>query len=152
MSAAAPVLPSADATPRRPVDPRSIDELDAAICRIARRVHAESYRLLVLVREFDDRFGFAKWSFKTCAEWLAWRCQISPSAAREKVRTAQALRQLPAISAAFAAGRLSYSKVRALTRVAGEHDEAALLAYALNATAPQVEERCRQLRNVRPAR
>jgi hypothetical protein len=132
------------------VNRRSIEELDAAICRLARHLHAEKYRLLVLIRDFDDRFGWAKWSFKSCAEWLAWRCQLSLSAAREKVRTAHALRELPAISAAFAAGRLSYSKVRALTRVAQLADEKDLLAYALDATAAQVEERCRQLKNVAP--
>ena len=132
------------------VDSRSIDELDVAICRLVRQMNAESYRLLVLVREFDDRFGYAKWTFKSCAEWLAWRCGISLSAAREKVRTAQALRTLPEIAAAFADGRLSYSKVRALTRVAHVHDEDLLLAYALQATAAQVEERCRQIRNVTP--
>jgi hypothetical protein len=129
---------------------RSVDELDAAIGRLVRRQNAECHRLLVLVREFDDRFGFAKWSFKSCAEWLAWRSGISLSAAREKVRTAQALRRLPAISAAFAEGKLSYSKVRALTRVAHEHDEDLLLAYAREASPAQVEERCRQLRNTRP--
>jgi hypothetical protein len=129
---------------------RSIDELDTAICNLSRRLHTETYRLLLLVCEFDNRFGFAKWSFKSCAEWLAWRCQISLSAAREKVRTALALSDLPAISAAFANGRLSYTKVRALTRVARAHDEDLLLAYALDATAAQVEERCRQMRNVRP--
>jgi len=138
------------ASPRIAPDTRSIDELDAAICRLARQLHAETYRMLVLVREFDDRFGWAKWSFQSCAEWLAWRCQISLSAAREKVRTTQALRCLPAISAAFAEGRISYSKVRALTRVAGAADEDLLLAYALDATAPQVEERCRQMRNIAP--
>jgi hypothetical protein len=131
-------------------DDRSIDDLDRAICCLVRQMNAESYRLLVLVREFDDRFGWAKWSFRCCAEWLAWRCGISLSAAREKVRSAQALRSLPAISAAFADGRLSYSKVRALTRVAHEHDEDLLLAYALEATAAQVEDRCRQIRNVAP--
>jgi hypothetical protein len=131
-------------------DDRSVDQLDVEICRLVRQMNAESYRMLLLVREFDDRFGYAKWTFKSCAEWLAWRCGISLSAAREKVRTAQALRTLPAISAAFADGRLSYSKVRALTRVAHEHDEDLLLAYALQATAAQVEERCRQMRNVMP--
>ena len=129
---------------------RSIDDLDAAICTLARQMNAETYRMLLLVREFDDRFGWAKWSLGSCAEWLAWRCGLSMSAAREKVRTAQALRALPAISAAFADGRLSYSKVRALTRVAHEHDEDLLLAYALDATASQVEERCRQIRNTAP--
>jgi hypothetical protein len=57
---------------------------------------------------------------------------------------------LPAISAAFAEGRLSYSKVKALTRVAHLRDEEMLLKHALNAAVPQVEERCRQLRNVAP--
>jgi len=129
---------------------RSIDDLDAAICTLAATLNAETHRLLVLVREFDDRMGWAKWSFRNCAEWLAWRCGISLSAAREKVRTAQALRCLPAIGAAFADGRLSYSKVRALTRVTEWHDEHSLLAYALTSTAAQVEERCRQIRNGRP--
>jgi len=128
----------------------SVDDLDVAICRLVRQMNAECYRMLVLVREFDDRFGFAKWSFKTCAEWLAWRSSISLSAAREKVRTAQALRTLPAIAAAFAEGKLSYSKVRALTRVAQAHNEDLLLAYALEASLPRVEERCRQIRNVQP--
>src|SRR5262245_25077214 len=96
----------------------SIDELDAAIGRLVRQMNSECYRMLVLVREFDDRFGWKKWSFKNCAEWLAYRSEISLSAAREKVRTAHALRSVPAIAAAFSEGRLSYSKVRALTRVA----------------------------------
>ncbi|HEX7235373.1 MAG TPA: DUF222 domain-containing protein [Gammaproteobacteria bacterium] len=129
---------------------RTVDELDAAIGRLVVQMNADSYRMLVLVREFDDRFGWKKWACKSCAEWLAWRCSICASAAREKVRTAHALRSLPAISAAFSDGRLSYSKVRALTRVAHDHDEDLLLAYALNASVPQVEERCRQIRNVAP--
>ena len=129
---------------------QTIDELDAAICRLAGHLNAESYRLLVLVRALDERMGWSKWSFPNCAEWLAWRCGLSLSAAREKVRTAHALRDLPQISAAFRDGRLSYSKVRALTRAAHAHDEDLLLAYALEATAAQVEERCRQIRNVAP--
>ena len=131
-------------------DERSVDELDAAIGRLVRQMNADSYRMLVLVREFDDRFGWKKWTFKSCAEWLSWRSGISLSTAREKVRTAHALRSLPAISAAFAEGRLSYSKVQALTRVAHLHDEEMLLEHALDAAVPQVEERCRQIRNVAP--
>jgi hypothetical protein len=129
---------------------RSIDDLDFEIRRLARQMNVESYRMLVLVRDFDDRFGFARWGLRSCAEWLAWSCGLSLSAAREKVRTAQALRNLPAISAAFADGRLSYSKVRALTRVVAPQDEDLLLAYGLEATVSQVEERCRQMRNVGP--
>jgi hypothetical protein len=146
MSAIATTMPSGGRTDSI----RSIDELDAAICNLSSRIHAETYQMLVLIREFDDRLGWAKWSFPSCADWLSWRCGISLSAAREKVRTAQALRDLPSISLAFREGRLSYTKVRALTRVVALHDEDALLRYALDATAPQVEERCRQIRNVQP--
>ena len=146
------VMSSAAADFYTSTDERSVDELDAAIGRLVRQMNADSYRMLVLVlvREFDDRFGWKKWTFKSCAEWLAWRASISLSAAREKVRAAHALRALPATAAAFAEGRLSYSKVRALTRVAHPCDEDLLLAHALDATAAQVEERCRQIRNVAP--
>ncbi len=147
MSAAADAMPSVSRT-----DPgRSIDELDAAICRIASRINRANDQLLVLVREFDDRLGWAKWGYPNCAEWLSWRCGISLSAAREKVRTAQALRDLPGVALAFREGRLSYTKVRALTRVVPMNDEGALVRYALASTAPAVEERCRQIRNVHPA-
>lgn len=128
----------------------SLDELDAKICKLARQLNAETYRWLALVREFDDRMGWAKWGCRNCAEWLALRCQMSLSAAREKVRTAQALRLLPKISAAFADGRLSYSKVRAVTRVAERHNEEKLLRYALEVSAAQLEERCREMRNGGP--
>lgn len=129
----------------------SIDDLDAAIGRLSVQANATHYELLVLVREFDDRLGWAQWSFRNCAEWLAWRCGLSLSAARENVRTAQALHTLPQISAAFGDGRLSYSKVRALTRVADVDNEDLLVAYALDATAAQVEARCRQMRNAHAA-
>ena len=128
----------------------SIDELDREIFSLATEINVASYRLLILVREFDDRFGWAKWSFTSCAEWLAWRLGISLSAAREKLRTAHALRELPKTASAFADGKLSYTKVRALTRAASSVNEDQLLAYARNATASQVEERCRQIRNVAP--
>jgi hypothetical protein len=129
---------------------QTIDDLDAEISRLCCSINAASYNLMLLIRQFDDRLGWAKWGYRNCSEWLAWRSGISRSAAREQVRTAQALRDLPQIAMAFAEGRLSYSKVRALTRAAEPANEDLLLAYALNATATQVEARCRQIRNVRP--
>ena len=103
----------------RLADAPSVDELDTAIVRLARQLSMDTYRMLMLVADFDDRFGWARWGFRTCADWLSYRCDLSLSAAREKVRTAHALRLMPKIAAAFADGRLSYSKVRALTRVRG---------------------------------
>jgi hypothetical protein len=124
----------------------SIDDLDRAIVTLAARINAASHDLLVLIRRFDERGGWLRWGFDNCTDWLHWRCDLSISAAREKVRVAHALKTLPAISIAFAKGELSYSKVRALTRVAEVHNEDALLDFARHTTAARVEERCRELR------
>jgi hypothetical protein len=69
-------------------------------------------------------------------------------AAREHVRVARALPGLPLINAAFAAGELSYSKVRALTRVATAETEQRLLAFARSGTASHVERLVRGWRRV----
>ena len=124
----------------------SIDELDRNIVNLAARINASTYELLVLVRQFDERAGWLKWGLSNCTEWLHWRCDLSMSAAREKVRVAHALKTLPLIATAFANGELSYSKVRPLTRVARVDNEDALLSFALKTTASTVEERCREHR------
>jgi len=124
----------------------SIEELDRAIVNLSARINAERYELLVLIRQFDERAGWAGWGFSNCAEWLHWRCDLSLSGAREKVRVAHALKTLPEISLAFSLGELSYSKVRALTRVARPDNEDSLIAFALKTTAARVEERCREMR------
>ncbi len=124
----------------------SIDELDRAIVNLAARINAATHDFLVLIRRFDERSGWLKWGCESCADWLHYRCDISRSAAREKVRVAHAIKTLPGIAMAFAKGRLSYSKVRALTRVATPENEEELLAFALKTTAARVEERCRELR------
>jgi hypothetical protein len=127
-----------------PADTTRIDELDQSILTLCTRINAATYELLVMIREFDERAGWLQWG--NCAEWLAWRCDLSMTTAREKVRVAHALKQLPKISSAFAAGELSYAKVRAMTRVAPQENEPALLEFALRHTAVTVAERCRELR------
>jgi hypothetical protein len=128
---------------------RSIDQLEADILSLAARIDANEYAFLCDVREFDLRQGWKAYHFNSCAEWLNFRCGIVPGTAREKVRVAHAMFWLPNVCEAFADGRLSYSKVRAITRIAEPHDEAELVAYALRATALQVDEHCRALRNAR---
>ena len=123
-----------------------IEDLDRNILTLCGHINAATYELLLLIREFDERAGWLKWGLKNCAEWLAWRCDFSMTTALEKVRVAHALKTLPGISGAFAAGELSYSKVRALTRVATSRNEDDLLVFALRATATHVAERCRELR------
>ena len=130
--------PAADLAP--------IEDLDRNIITLCKHINAATYELLVLIREFDERAGWLKWGLKNCAEWLAWRCDVSMTTALEKVRVAHALKALPGISGAFASGELSYSKVRALTRVANRANEDDLLLFALRSTAAHVAERCRELR------
>jgi len=130
--------PAADLAP--------IEDLDRNIRTLCSHINAATYELLVLIREFDERAGWLKWGLKNCAEWLAWRCDFSMTTALEKVRVAHALKTLPGISGAFGSGELSYSKVRALTRVANRGNEDELLVFALRATATHVAERCRELR------
>ena len=123
-----------------------IEDLDRNILNLCTRINVATYELLVLVREFDERVGFLQWGLQNCAEWLAWRCDLSMTTAREKVRVAHALKTLPLISEALSSGELSYAKVRAMTRVAHRDNEDALLEFALRTTAAIVAQRCRELR------
>src|SRR5260370_26295685 len=88
----------------------------------------------------------------SCAAWLSWKCQMSSGAAREHVRVARALRDLPVIRAEFGAGRLSYAKVRALTRIATPENEAGLAEISRPMPRDQLERFAPAHRQARPAR
>ena len=125
-----------------------IDELESEIVTLHAHLCAEEYQFLVKLREFDLRQGWRSYHFNHCAEWLNMKCGISLSTGREKLRVAKALFFLPQISGAYQNGELSYSKVRAMTRVASDTTEQELLGYARKATASQVDQHCAGLRNV----
>jgi hypothetical protein len=129
--------PGAAAASRTPEVP--LPELEARITELAGHLNAAGHRFLVLLAEFDRREGWADGATRSCAHWLSWRCGIDRGAAREKVRVARALEALPGIAVAMGRGELSYSKVRALTRVATPETEASLLMIALHGTADHVE-------------
>ncbi|HEX3923827.1 MAG TPA: HNH endonuclease signature motif containing protein, partial [Streptosporangiaceae bacterium] len=116
-----------------------LEELEERICELAAHLAAGTCRFLRLVAEFDARRGWASWDLPSCAAWLAWKCQVAPGTAREQVRAARALAGLPVITAEFAAGRMSYAKVRALTRIATAATEAGLAQITGPMTAAQCE-------------
>ncbi|MGI9629225.1 MAG: DUF222 domain-containing protein [Longimicrobiales bacterium] len=97
------------------------------------------YEAMVLLAEFDERKGYADSAFPTTADWLAWRIGIKPGPARERVRTARALQNLPLTSEAMENGELSFTKVRALTRVAKPENEETLLEFARAGSAANLE-------------
>ena len=125
------------AAPPAPEAPPDLNLLGDRIAELSARIQAATYELLCDLREFDRHHGWE--GFRSCAHWLNWRTGLDLGAAREKLRVAAALADLNHLSAAMACGRLSYSIVRALTRVATADNEARLIAVACCATGAQVE-------------
>ena len=105
----------------------------------------------MLIAEYDRRNGWSDGATQSCAHWLNWKCGIAMGAAREKVRVARALENLPKVSAAMACGKLSYSKVREITRVASVATEDYLLMIAEHGTAQHVERLVRAFRRCQDA-
>ena len=95
-----------------------LPRLEQEITELAGHINAATARWLTLVGEFDRREGWAEWGCRSCTHWLSYRCGLSPAAAREQVRVARLLADLPQIRTAFGGGELCYSQVRAITRVA----------------------------------
>jgi hypothetical protein len=149
MTSASPVESVVSQPPARR-EASSIDDtyaLGESIAALAARLHAATYELLVMLAEFDARKGWNN-GFLSCAHWLHWRTGIDLGAAREKVRVARALPMLPRVSECMQRGKLSYAKVRALTRVATPEIERKLVNVALAGTAAHVERIVRAWRRV----
>jgi hypothetical protein len=127
-------------------DPADLDALGEEIANFAVRIDVAEHALIHKLRVFDAHGAWARAGFLSCAQWLSWRIGLGRKAAREKVRVARALADLPRIDALFGRGELSYSKVRAITRVATAETEQDFIDVALHATASQLERltRCYQ--------
>jgi hypothetical protein len=128
------------------VVPAGPSALADEIARTAAHLAAGTHRLLACIRAFDASEEWGVQGAISCAHWLSWRIRLAPGAAREKVRVARALGALPRIDDALRRGILSYSQVRALTRVASAQNEERLLDLAQVCTAAQLERLCRGIR------
>jgi len=124
------------------------DQLADKITTLAGQINAATYRFLILIAEFDRRNAWAGSGIRSCAHWLSWKCSIDMGAAREKVRVARALEGLPGINAGFEKGELSFSKVRAMTRVATETNESFLLNIAEYGSAQHMDKLVQGFRTV----
>jgi len=105
----------------------------------AGRVAAGEARLLTLIGEFDRREAWSGAGLLSCAHWLSWRLGMGLTAAHERVRVARAPQGLPLLIKAFGAGQLSWTQVRAVTRVATGADEASWVELARSGTGAQLE-------------
>ena len=106
---------------------------------LAAQIASATCRFLLVVAELDRREAWAEWGCKSMAHFLSWQCSLAQGTARDHVRVAGALRSLPVMTGAFSRGELSYSKVRALGRVATPTSEADLVDLARIATAAHLD-------------
>jgi hypothetical protein len=134
-----PVDPAEGACPSTPFhgpapdpfsDPDTIEALGDRIATLAAHIHAAEQRFLLLLAEFDWRRGWELAGHRSCVEWLSLRTGFDAGTCRERVRVARKLAGLPETSAAMGRGELSFSQVRALTRVATPENEIVLLELA----------------------
>jgi hypothetical protein len=107
-----------------------VGSLRAAVVDEGERLLAGQYRLVQLVAQLDASGEWATDGAPTCAHWVAQALDVEVCTAREWLRIGAALTSLPVVNEAFAAGTLSYSKVRALTRVATPANESELCEIA----------------------
>ena len=138
------VVWSVGTRPPRPVtrfqfDADEAEEVEEEIVTLAAHIHAASHRLLVLLARYDRMGAWELAGHRSCAHWLAFSTGFDLGTAREHVRVARALEALPLTGARMARGELSFSQVRALTRVADAQSEGALLELAEGCTTAQLE-------------
>jgi hypothetical protein len=128
------------------------DQLEALgdeIATFAARIDVAEHALLTRLRVFDAHEAWGPLGFHSCAHWLSWRIGIGLTAAREKVRVARSLGALPKLDGLFARGQISYSKVRAISRVATPESEQDFIDVAAHASASQIERMARAFQRVR---
>ncbi len=122
--------------------------LAAALAGASAIEAASKAQFLSLLGEFLERQVWEDEGCVSAVQWLSWRCGLGSVTASEHIRVAQALRRLPAIAAALASGAVTWSKVRAVTRVGTPATETTWLDVALDGTAAQVEQIVRTQRRI----
>jgi hypothetical protein len=115
------------------------DELREEVATWAARVAAGEARLLELIGELESRGAWGGVGVLSCAHWLSWRCGMGLGAARERVRVALALRELPLVAARFGEGALTWTQVRAITRVCTVAEQQTWLDLAAACSGAQIE-------------
>ena len=124
------------------------ERLEAEVCTLAAQLSAATCRWLLLIAELDRRRAHEQWGCASMAQWLSWKCGLGRVLGRQHVQVARALTLLPVICDRFVVGVLSYSKVRALVRIATPASEAKLVEFAEVATAAQLERTIRTYERV----
>ncbi len=116
------------------------------VAHLAAQMTAGEHAFITAIGAFEESGQWIQEGAMTCAQWLSWRIGMSPEAGRERLRVAKSLKELSKVDEAFRTARISYSKVRAVTRVGTVANEELLLEIARGSTAAQLERICRKFR------
>lgn len=119
--------------------PMPLERVEARLVELSSQIAGATCELLCLVAQFDAADGGKVWGLASTAHWLSWKCGVGMTAAREQVRVARKLVGFPALITEFSAGRLSYSKVRSITRAATENTIDTWIMWARHSTAAQLD-------------
>jgi hypothetical protein len=121
-------------------------DLPERLGALAARIHAATAELVALSAELDSSGAWAAHGMRSCAHWLSVNIGVDVHTGAEMVRVGHALKNLPALAAAFEEGRISFDKIRAVTRVATPADDDVWLMVALHASGGQLARICRGVR------
>ena len=122
-----------------PLDGPAIQQCLRALSQDFTSQHADLLELLV---RFDDVKGWQSSGAGHCAAWMNLELGISPKLGWEYLRIGRRLRLLPTTQALFRAGKLTWSIIRLITRVADPDNEKILCHAALDASVTQVKSLC----------
>jgi hypothetical protein len=122
----------------------STPDLDE-VCRLIERsdalIRGENLQRLAVIDhllEIERRGLFFMEGASSVSEWLVMRYRWNRFTARELVRVASALQELPSTRSAFEEGRLSWDQVRAIAEIADSGSDAHLAEAALGLTASEI--------------
>ncbi len=122
-----------------PVDESSIRQRLKLLSQEITSQHADLLELLV---RFDDLEGWKISGARHCAAWMNLEIGVGIQSGWEYLRVGRKLRTLPTLRALFRAGKLSWSKVRLISRVADTDNERTLCHAALDAAVSDVKRLC----------
>ncbi len=126
-----------------------LEALGNEIAEMAAHIDAAMHRLLTAIRKFDLENGWHAQGALSCAHWLAWRIGWDLRTARERLRVARKLAELPAVDEHLRTGSMSYSQARAISRVADGSNEKLWVEYAKRMPASQLDKLCSSFQSVK---
>lgn len=131
------ILFGSSGPPRETLDTRGMSSCELRVMANAGQIAAAQCRWLMDLGNVDPDSGGCK-AFYSKAAWLTWRCSMHMRTAAEFVAVSDKLKVLARIKYEFFHGRLSYSQVRMLTRVATPEIEHLLIDIAQASTVGQL--------------